>query len=143
MTNREWEHKILDFKTAVSDTIAFTCGSASCTFSSSASGTYSKISAGWQSRARHSASRVLSLTAFAWLFLRMERFASVMPTFSESSFSDILRFAIMTSRLIRIMVPPSDREIVFGFDASGFFDHVFDHAQAEARKASSVQELLK
>lgn len=29
MTNREWEHKILDFKTAVSDTIQFTCGSAS------------------------------------------------------------------------------------------------------------------
>ena len=29
MTNREWEHKILDFKTAISDTIEFTCGSAS------------------------------------------------------------------------------------------------------------------
>ena len=29
MTNREWAHRILDFKTAVSDTVNFTCGSAS------------------------------------------------------------------------------------------------------------------
>jgi len=29
MTNQEWTHRILDFKTAVSDTLQFTCGSAS------------------------------------------------------------------------------------------------------------------
>ena len=29
MTNREWEHRILEHKVAVSDTIQFTCGSAS------------------------------------------------------------------------------------------------------------------
>jgi hypothetical protein len=44
------------------------------------------------------ASNVLNRMAFAFPVLSMERLASVMSTFSESSFSDIFRFAIITSK---------------------------------------------
>ena len=44
--------------------------------------------------------------ALALLFFRMDRLASVIPTRSDSSFRDIFRLAIMTSRLITIMRTP-------------------------------------
>ena len=66
------------------------------------SSTYSKISAGWQSRALHMASNVLKRMALAFPVLRMDRLESVNSTFSESSFSDIFRFAIITSRFTMI-----------------------------------------
>jgi hypothetical protein len=59
---------------------------------------YSSISAGWQSKTLQIASRVLNRIAFAFPVLSMDRLARVMSTFSESSFKDIFRFAIITSR---------------------------------------------
>ncbi len=59
---------------------------------------YSRMSPGWQSRALQIDSRVLNLIALALPVFRMERFESVRSTFSESSFSDIFRLAIITSR---------------------------------------------
>ncbi len=59
---------------------------------------YSKISAGWQSNALQIASRVLNRTAFAFHVFKMERLDNVISTFSESSFNDILRLAIITSK---------------------------------------------
>jgi len=44
------------------------------------------------------ASSVENLTAFALQFLSMERFASDIPTCSDSSVSPTLRLAIITSR---------------------------------------------
>ena len=40
--------------------------------------------------------------AFALPVLRIERFDIVMPTFSDNSLSEILRFAIITSRFTMI-----------------------------------------
>jgi hypothetical protein len=44
------------------------------------------------------ASNVLNRMAFALPVFKMERLDSVMSTFSDSSFSDILRLAIITSK---------------------------------------------
>jgi hypothetical protein len=44
------------------------------------------------------ASKVLNLMALALPVFRIERFESVRSTFSESSFNDIFRLAIITSR---------------------------------------------
>jgi len=63
---------------------------------------YSKISAGWQSRALHIASKVEKRTAFAFPDFSMERFAVVIPIISASSLLRILRFASITSKLITI-----------------------------------------
>ena len=60
--------------------------------------TYSKISAGWQSSALQIASKVLKRIAFAFPVFRIERFDNVRSTLSESSFSEIFRFAIITSK---------------------------------------------
>jgi hypothetical protein len=43
-------------------------------------------------------SKVLNLIAFAFPVFRMERLESVKSTFSDSSLSDIFRFAIITSK---------------------------------------------
>lgn len=59
---------------------------------------YSNKSPGWHSSALQMASSVLNRIALAFPVLSMERFASVRSTFSDSSFSDIFRLAIMTSR---------------------------------------------
>ena len=64
--------------------------------------TYSKMSPGWQSSALQIASKVLNLIAFAFPVFKIERFDKVSPTFSESSFSDIFRFAIITSKFTMI-----------------------------------------
>ena len=72
------------------------------------SSVYERISPGWHSRILHIASRVEKRTAFALPVLRIERFAMVMPTFSESSVMLIFRFASMTSRFTCIaMSTPS------------------------------------
>ena len=84
---------------------------------SSSSSTYCRISPGWQSSALQIAFSVDSRTAFALLFFRIERFASVMSTSPASSVSPFLRFAIITSRLIMIMsfssIRCSDRQVIF------------------------------
>ena len=53
--------------------------------------------------------------AFALLFFKIERLASVMPTRSESSLSDIFRRAIITSRFTTITAHPP--HIVKSFSA--------------------------
>jgi hypothetical protein len=60
------------------------------------------MSPGWHWSALQIASSVESLTAFALLFLRIDRFASVMSTSFASSVSPIFLFAIITSRFIII-----------------------------------------
>ena len=64
---------------------------------------YSIISPGWHSNTLQIDARVENRTAFALLFLRIERLAIVMPTFSESSVKLIFRLASMTSRLTEII----------------------------------------
>ena len=54
----------------------------------------SRMSAGWQSRAVQIALRVLKRMALALPVLRIERFAIVMPTRSESSVMLIFRFKL-------------------------------------------------
>lgn len=63
------------------------------------SGSYSRMSPGWQSRARQRASRVEKRTALALPVLRMERFVAEIPTFSASSPLDIFLRANITSML--------------------------------------------
>lgn len=60
--------------------------------------TYSKISPGWQSNTLQIASKVEKRTALALPVFKMERLDKVISTFSESSFNDIFRLAITTSR---------------------------------------------
>jgi hypothetical protein len=62
----------------------------------------SNRSPGWQSSALQSDSSVLNRTAFALPVLSMERLDSVRSTFSESSFNEIFRLAIITSRFTMI-----------------------------------------
>lgn len=61
---------------------------------------YSNISPGWQSRALQIASSVERRIALAFSFFRIDRLAIVMPTFSASSVTLILRLASMTSMFI-------------------------------------------
>jgi hypothetical protein len=63
---------------------------------------YSNKSPGWQSRALQMDSRVLNRMAFALPVFKIERLASVKSTLEESSFNDILRFAIITSKFTMI-----------------------------------------
>ena len=60
------------------------------------------MSAGWHSNILQMVSKVLNLMAFAFPVFKMERLDKVNPTLSESSFSDILRLAITTSRFTTI-----------------------------------------
>ena len=62
------------------------------------SSTHSKISPGWQFNISQMASSVLNRMALAFPVFRIERFAGVIPTRSESSFKEILFFAISTSK---------------------------------------------
>ena len=59
----------------------------------------SKISPGWQSRVSQIASKVEKRIALIFPVFIFERFTLAIPTFSESSFSDILRSAITLSSL--------------------------------------------
>ena len=60
------------------------------------------ILTGWQSNALQIASNVLKRIAFAFPVFKMERLDNVKSTLSESSFSEIFRFAIMTSKFTMI-----------------------------------------
>ena len=60
------------------------------------------ISPGLQSSALQMASNVSKRTPFALPVFKIDRFTMVIPTFSDNSVSDILRFASITSRLIII-----------------------------------------
>ena len=63
----------------------------------------SRMSPGWQLRARQMASRVEKRTALALPVFRMDRLACVMPMRSASSPEDIFRFASITSKFNTIM----------------------------------------
>ena len=56
------------------------------------------MSLGWQSNALQIASNVLNRIAFAFPVFKIERLDNVKSTLSESSFSEIFRFAIITSK---------------------------------------------
>jgi len=60
------------------------------------------MSAGWQSKALQIDSKVLKRIAFAFPVFKIERFDNVKSTLSESSFREILRFAIITSKFTMI-----------------------------------------
>ncbi len=68
---------------------------------------YSRISPGWHSNALQIDINVEKRMALALPFLRIERLAIVIPTFSASSVTLIFRFASMTSMfiIIAILVP--------------------------------------
>ena len=66
--------------------------------------TKTKISPGWQSSALQIDSRVLKRMAFALPVFNMDKFESVIPTFSDSSFNDIFRLAIITSKFTTIAI---------------------------------------
>src|SRR6266550_2759851 len=78
------------------------------------------MSPGWQSNALQIASRVENRIALAFPFFRMERFAIVMPTLSESSVTLIFRLASITSRLtIMVTSGTSYRQIILGLHVHG------------------------
>ena len=56
------------------------------------------MSPGWQSNALQIASKVLKRIAFAFPVFKIERLDNVKSTLSESSFREIFRLAIMTSK---------------------------------------------
>jgi hypothetical protein len=56
------------------------------------------MSPGWQSSALHIASKVLKRIAFAFPVFKIERLDNVRTTLSESSFNEIFRLAIITSK---------------------------------------------
>src|SRR5699024_7022620 len=62
------------------------------------SGTYSRISPGWQFSSRHKASRVVKRTALALPFFKTERLAGVIPMALASSPAPTFLLAIITSR---------------------------------------------
>jgi hypothetical protein len=66
------------------------------------------MSPGWQSSWRQIAFNVEKRTAFAFPVFNIDKLALVMPTLSESSLSDIFRFAIITSKftIIANVFPP-------------------------------------
>jgi hypothetical protein len=78
------------------------------------SGRYSRMSPGWQARARQIPSRVEKRMALALPFLRIERLAIVMPTRSASSVTLIFRLASITSMWTIVATDAtSDRQVVF------------------------------
>ena len=85
-------------------------------YDSVSSGTYSNKSPGWQSSAAHNLFNVSTFTAFAFPFFRIETFAIVIPSFSESSVTLIFRLASMTSIFTIIAIlPPLNCQFVFTF----------------------------
>ena len=85
------------------------------------------MSPGWQSRASQMASRVEKRIAFAFPVFKIERFAIVIPTFSESSVMLIFRFASITSRFTSIDIehaPFLYGKVVFALENGGFVNKV-------------------
>src|SRR4029079_5231038 len=60
------------------------------------------MSPGWQSNALQIASKVEKRIAFALPVFKIERLDNVKSTLSESSFREIFRFAIITSKFTMI-----------------------------------------
>lgn len=56
------------------------------------------MSPGWHSNSLHIASKVVKRTALALPVFNIDKLAGVIPMRFESSFNEILRFAIITSR---------------------------------------------
>src|SRR5690554_3380826 len=73
-----------------------------CRAVSSTSSSHARMSPGWQFNSLQMASSVLNRMALALPVFRMERFAGVIPTRSESSFKEIFFLAISTSRFTMI-----------------------------------------
>ena len=71
------------------------------------------MSPGWDYNTLQIASNVLNLIAFAFPVFNIERFDKVNPTLSESSFSDIFRFAIITSKFTMIAIAYTVKSISF------------------------------
>jgi hypothetical protein len=60
------------------------------------------MSPGWQSKTLQIASKVLKRIAFALPVFNMERLDNVKSTLTESSFKEIFRLAIITSKFTMI-----------------------------------------
>jgi L-iditol 2-dehydrogenase len=73
------------------------------------SGPYSRMSPGWHASSRQMASSVENLTALALPVLRIERLASVIPTRSARSVSEILRSTMTRSSRTIIAMSSSPR----------------------------------
>ena len=73
------------------------------------------MSAGWHCNSLQMASNVEKRIALAFPVFRMERLAGVMSIFSDNSFSEIFRFAIMTSKftIIAIVSDVLDGKLLF------------------------------
>ena len=71
------------------------------------------MSPGWHLRTLQIDSSVSNLTPFAFPVFKMDRFTVVSPTFCESSLSVILRFAIITSKLIIIAMSYTNASFSF------------------------------
>lgn len=78
---------------------------------------YSSKSPGWQSSALQMASSVDSRTALALPFFKMDKFAIVMPTRSESSVTLIFLFASITSILMIIAIAFTPYQTIKSFSA--------------------------
>ncbi len=77
----------------------------------------SNKSPGWQAKTLQIDSNVLNLIAFALPVFKLDKFAKVISTFSESSFNDIFRLAIITSKFttIAIIIPLTRVRLEFLF----------------------------
>src|SRR5690348_925875 len=91
---------------------------------SSLPATNSRSSPGWHCNSRHSASSVVKRIARALLVLRIDRLASVMPTFSASSVSETRRSSMTRSRLSLMAMARSNRQVVFGFERQSLAEHL-------------------
>ena len=82
--------------------------------------------------------------ARALLVLSIERFAYVIPTLSASSPDDILRFAIIISRFITIIIPITLYcKLIFAFKLYRRAEYIFYDPQNKRDKAGSRSRNVK
>jgi len=94
-------------------------------------------SPGSQSRASHNAKSVEKRMARPFPRLRIDRLASVIPTWSDNSVNVILRRSSSKSRLILIAFAISDRQRLFLVDANGFAYDTRKYDDRESGKHST------
>src|SRR6185312_12539579 len=90
---------------------------------------------------RQSASSVVKRIARALLVLRIERLASVMPTFSARSVSEIRRSSMTRSRLSLMAMRSSDRQIVFRLERKSLAEHFRQSKHQETREEDRTAAL--
>jgi len=74
------------------------------------------------------ASSVEKRIAFAFPFFKIDKFAIVIPTLSDSSVTLIFRFANMTSRFTIIGMPStSNGQLIFLFDFNRLLQQLLQH----------------